>query len=89
MKKLLFLLFALSALFSQRYPINLEYSFMKGCIGKENTALKEKYCICAINYIEDNYTLNQFLSALQDPNKKTKIIKSAVNHCLNVLKKEK
>jgi hypothetical protein len=90
MKKIVFFALIISGLFAARYPLNLEYSFMKGCMGKEDTPLKEKYCICAISYIENHYTLNQFLSALQDPQKKVKVIKSAVDYCLEtVLKKEK
>ncbi|WP_457560683.1 hypothetical protein [Caminibacter sp.] len=89
MKKLLFLILVISGLFAERYPLAFEYGFMKGCVGKENNPTKEKYCICAISYIEQKYTLNQFISALQDPEKKMKIIKSAVNYCLTELKKEK
>ena len=89
MKKLLFLILVISGLFAQRYPLNLEYSFMKGCVGKEDNPVKEKYCMCAITYIENHYTLNNFLSALQDPNQKTKVIKDAAGYCLKVIKKEK
>jgi hypothetical protein len=88
MKNLLFLL-VVSSLFASRYPLNLEYSFMKGCVGKNDTPIKEKYCMCAITYIENHYTLTNFLSALQDPKNKEKIIKEAANYCLKVITKEK
>jgi ribosome assembly protein YihI (activator of Der GTPase) len=89
MKKILFLLLLISGLFANRYPLNLEYNFLKGCVGKNDTPVKEKYCLCAITYIEKHYTLNQFLEALQDPKQKSKIIKSAVDYCLDVITKEK
>ncbi len=88
MKKIVLTALFLSGLFAQRYPITLEYSFMKGCIGQDvNNKLKEKYCVCAIQYIEKNYTLNKFLTAMQDKQQSKKIISSAVNYCLkNVTK---
>jgi hypothetical protein len=84
MKKLLVLLGLTGALFAARYPMIMEYNYLKGCIGEKGM---EDYCICTLNAIENKYTLNEFLTVLQNKKKSKEMINYAVNECLDKLKK--
>ncbi|GAB6075024.1 hypothetical protein [Nautilia lithotrophica] len=85
MKKILVLLSVAGMLFAARYPMVAEYNYLKGCIG--NNKDMENYCICTLNAIENKYTLNEFITALQDKQKAKEVISFAVNECLDKLKK--
>ncbi|GAX87432.1 conserved hypothetical protein [Lebetimonas natsushimae] len=83
MKKILALLSMTGLLFAARYPIIVEYNYLKGCIQNKNI---ENYCICTLNAIENRYTLNEFITASQDKEKAKKLIGFAVSKCLDKLK---
>jgi hypothetical protein len=85
MKKLLTLLSLVVVLFAARYPIVVEYHYLKGCIG--NNKNMEDYCICSLNAIENKYLLNEFITASLDKKKAKKIINFAVDACFSKLKK--
>jgi len=85
MKKALVLLSIGGMLFAARYPMVAEYNYLKGCIGNNNKM--ENYCICTLNAIENKYTLNEFVTALQNKKKAKELIGFAVSECLDKLKK--
>ncbi|ACM92485.1 hypothetical protein NAMH_0056 [Nautilia profundicola AmH] len=84
MKKLLILAGIAGSLFAARYPMIMEYNYLKGCIGEKGM---ESYCICTLNAIEKKYDLNEFITILQDKKKAKEVINYAVNECLDKLKK--
>ncbi len=90
MKKLFVLLGLAGVLFAARYPMIMEYNYLKGCINSNDNKVPnskmENYCICTLNAIENKYSLNDFLTLLQDKQKAKEVINFAVNQCLDKLK---
>jgi hypothetical protein len=84
MKKFLVLSVLAGTLFAARYPMVIEYNYLKGCIG--NKAM-ENYCICTLNAIENKYTLTDFMGMIQDKAKAKVMINYAVAQCINKMKK--
>jgi len=88
MKKIIILCGLVGMVFATRYPMILEYNYLKGCINSnKNIKNMEKYCVCTLDAIEKKYTLNQFMEILQNPKTTKKVINYAVNQCLDKLKK--
>jgi len=85
MKKLILLAGFVATVFAARYPMVMEYNYLKGCIGE---AGMEDYCVCTLNAIEKKYTLNEFITVLQDKEKAKEVINYAVNECVDKLKKK-
>ncbi len=88
MKKLLILIGVVGSLFAARYPIVVEYSYMKGCVGtKSNNRAMENYCICTLNAIENKYNISEFVQIMHDRTQAKQLINYAVAQCINKLKK--
>ncbi len=90
MKKLLLLGIVAMGLFAARYPIIMEYYYMSSCVNAGKNKNKDKmtaYCACTLNEIEKNYTLNEFISNMQqDKNEFLKeVMKKAVPKCIDKL----
>ena len=91
MKKLLLLGIVAAGLFAARYSIAFEYYYMNSCVKaakKQNPDKMVSYCACTLDVIEKNYTLNQFVSNMQN-NKNTflkKLMKKALPACIDKLK---
>ncbi len=89
MKKVIWLTLTCLAIFSvsfaERYPIEMEYNFLKGCIG--NRVSMEDYCFCALRKIESNYTLGQFMALYSaDPEGfKKMLLKEVIPACVDKL----
>jgi len=84
MKKLLVLIGFAGVVFAARYPMIMEYNYLKGCIGEQGM---EDYCVCTLNAIEKKYSLNDFITILQDKEKSKEVINYAVSECIDKLKK--
>ena len=85
MKKAIILLGIVGSLFAARYPIVVEYNYLKGCTN--NRPNIEGYCICTLNELEKKYTLDDFMAASQNKTKAREMIKYAVNKCVEKIKK--
>ncbi len=81
MKKIVFAsifsLFLFSFSFAERYPIEMEYSYIKAC-SKGNSDM-EKYCICTLKELEKRFSLNEFIRlSYNQPEKLKKILKNEI-----------
>jgi len=62
MKKILAAGIIAGVAFAARYPIVVEYRYLKNCIQKPDA---EEYCICTLKELEKKYTLAQFVELSQ------------------------
>jgi hypothetical protein len=83
MKKILLIVGVSVFLFASRYSIVAEYSYMKGCVGKNEKMIN--YCACTLNAIENKYSLKEFILITKDKEKFKNLIKYAVGKCIDKL----
>ncbi len=74
-----------STAFAERYPIEMEYGFLDGCIA--NNKKMVDYCVCALKEIEKDYTAQEFIRFYEKNPKgfKKKIIKEILPRCIDKL----
>jgi len=87
MKKILLIVSVATFLFAARYPIVVEYSYIKGCSSNKEALVD--YCACTLGAIEEKYTLDEFMSITKNKNKFKDLVKYAIKKCIDKLDMDK